>query len=92
MKTLLLVAAATLMSSSAFAQMAPVYVGNYGPSVQDALNPGEDNNGQFRLGFSSEASAQIVARSTAERRMDDGQWFGNFGNYSANVTAEAFHR
>jgi hypothetical protein len=86
MKTLLIVAAATLMSSSAFAQMAPVVTGNYSASVEDSLNRNEDN-GQFRFGFSSEASA----RSTADRDTD-GAWFGNFGDYSANVTAEAFHR
>lgn len=85
MKTLLIAAAVTLMSSSAFAQMAPVDTGNYSASVEDALNSTEDN-GQFRFGFSSEASA----RSTADRSMD-GAWFGNLGNYSSNVTAEAFH-
>jgi hypothetical protein len=87
MKTLLILAAATFMSSSAFAQMAPVDTGNYSASVEDALNRGDEDNGQFRFGFSSEAAAQ----STADR-VDDGQWFGNTGNYSANVTAESFHR
>lgn len=88
MKSLLIIAAATLISSSAFAQMAPVDTGNYSASVEDALNRGDEDNGQFRFGFSSEASAQ----SAADRPVDNGQWFGNTGNYSANVTAEAFHR
>lgn len=85
MKTLLIAATAAIMSSSAFAQMAPVDKGNYSASVEQALNQDSDN-GPFRLSFSSEASA----RSASDRDMD-GRWFGNLGNYSANVTAEAFH-
>lgn len=85
MKTLLIAAAVTIMSSSVFAQMAPVDRGNYSASVEESLNQDSDN-GELRLGFSSEASA----RSTSDRDMD-GRWFGNLGNYSANVTADAFH-
>lgn len=88
MKTLLIAAAAAMISSSAFAQMAPLVTGNYDASVEDSLNRDEDN-GQFRFGFSSSASAQ--SQPIVDRSMD-GAWFGNLGNYSANVTAEAFHR
>jgi hypothetical protein len=85
MKTLLIAAAAVVISMSAFAQMSLVDNANYSDTFERSLNDNTDN-GKLRFNVAGSASA----RSTADRDMDDRK-FGNPDNYSGNVTAEAFH-
>jgi hypothetical protein len=86
MKGLPILVPAIFLSASAFAQEAAVYSGNYSASVAAALARSDADHAWSRFGLSTSASAQSMSHSRTDT---DGE---RFGNYSANVTADAFHR
>lgn len=73
MKTLLLATAAILVSGSAFAQQAPVNIGNYDASVQQQFDDNGEYQGSFTFGTPDTMTTASIAddsQMTLEERSE----------------------